>query len=364
VGTAWSAARPGQRHGLVSGWTIHDVVRLALRIMAQKRHHLPNEPNRGQRDGRREPSVGRAPDVWGGARIVTVALEVRPAAGALGAVATGVDLSKVTESEQLDSLRTALADHLVLFLPEQDLDLDDLERITDLLGGRDATPFVTPLEDRPYVIRVIKEPSDLLNFANAWHSDLSYLPEPPSYTLLHAWEVPQFGGDTVWSNQYLAYESLSRGLQETLGSLRAVHSAGMAYGTGGFLDQVKELTSMTIAPSPDAAKEHVHPAVIEHPVTKRAALYLNPVYTTRFEGWSPVESQVLLGHIYGQATNENLTCRLRWARHTLAIWDNRCTMHNALNDYSGVRREMFRTSVKGSRPEGFHSSAKDHSSSR
>ena len=85
-------------------------------------------------------------------------------------------------------------------------------------------------------------------------------------------------------------------------------------------------------------------------MTNRAALYVNPVYTTRFEGWSPAESQPLLDYLYRHATNENFTCRLRWARHTLAIWDNRCTMHNALNDYSGVRREMFRTSVKGSAP--------------
>ena len=277
-------------------------------------------------------------------------LDVSPSAGALGAVVTGIDLTKVMESEQLDELRRVLADHLVVFLPEQHIDLDDLERITDLLGGRDTTPFVTPLPDRPYVIRVIKEPEDQLNFANAWHSDLSYLPEPPSYTLLHAAEVPEFGGDTLWSNQYLAYETLSRGLKEALVGLRAVHSAGMAYGIGGFLDQVKDLTSMDIAPSPDAYKEHSHPTVIEHPVTGRAALYVNPVYTTRFEGWSPTESQALLGHIYRHATNENFTCRLRWARHTLAIRDNRCTMHNALNDYSGIRREMFRTSVKGSTP--------------
>jgi taurine dioxygenase len=215
-------------------------------------------------------------------------VELQRVAGALGAVVTGIPLEKVTESAQLDEVRRALADYLVVFLPDQDLDLDGLERITDLLGGRDATPYVTPLDERPYVIRVIKEPDDQLNFANAWHSDLSYLPAPPSYTLLHAWEVPPFGGDTVWSNQYLAFETLSRGLRNTLTGLNAVHSAGMAYGTGGFLDSVKDLTSMAIAPSPEAYAEHVHPAVIEHPVTGRAALYLNPVYTTRFEGWNPV----------------------------------------------------------------------------
>jgi taurine dioxygenase len=282
----------------------------------------------------------------------TETLTVAPVAGLIGAAVTGIDLARVTDPEQLDGLRQALADHLVVFLPDQHLDLDALERLTDLLGGRDVTPFVEPLEDRPYVIRVIKEPNDVLNFANAWHSDLSYLPAPPSYTLLHAWEVPDHGGDTVWANQYLAYEQLSGGLKRTLSGLNAVHSAGMAYGTDGLLDKFKDFTSMAIAPSPEAYKEHVHPVVVEHPVTKRPALYVNPVYTTRFEGWSKEESETLLAHLHRQSINENYTCRLRWAVNTLAIWDNRCTMHNALNDYSGVRREMFRTSVKGAAPVG------------
>jgi taurine dioxygenase len=279
-------------------------------------------------------------------------LTVEPIAGALGASISGIDLSQASESAELDGIRQALADHLVVFLPGQRLTLNDLERITDLLGGRDVTPFVAPLEDRPHVIRVIKEPDDVINFANAWHSDLSYLSAPPAYTLLHAWDVPDHGGDTVWSNQYLAYDSLSRGFKSTLEGLRAVHSAGMAYGTGGLLDQVKDLTSMAIAPSEDAYAEHVHPAVIVHPVTGKKALYLDPVYTTRFEGWTKEESRALLEYVHRLSINENFTCRLRWSVGTLAIWDNRCTMHNALNDYSGVRREMYRTSVKGSPPTG------------
>ena len=282
----------------------------------------------------------------------STSLTVEPVAGALGATVTGLDLTTVTVGAQLDGLRRALADHLVVFLPEQDLSLDDLERVTELLGGRDTTPFVDPLEDRPYVIRVVKEPTDFLNFANAWHSDLSYLPAPPAYTLLHAWDVPDHGGDTVWSNQYLAYETLSAGLRTTLDRLGAVHSAGMAYGTGGLLDQVKDLTSMAIAPSAEAYAEHVHPAVVVHPVTGRRALYVNPVYTTRFAGWTREESRALLAQLHRHSINENFTCRLRWSVGSLAIWDNRCTMHNALNDYSGVRREMYRTSVKGAAPAG------------
>ena len=277
-------------------------------------------------------------------------LDVQPVAGALGAEVRGIDLTADVPDDALDALRAALAEHLVVFLPDQPMSLDDLERLTDRLGGRDVTPYVTPLEDRPYVIRVVKEPEDELNFANAWHTDLSYLPAPPAFTLLHAWDVPDHGGDTVWSNQYLAFETLSAGLRETLRGLRAVHSAGMAYGTGGYLDSVKDKTSMAIEPSPEAYRQQVHPVVTRHPETGREVLYVNPVYTTRFDGWSATESQALLAHLHRHSVDENRTCRLRWRRHTLAIWDNRCTQHNALNDYRGVRREMFRTSVRGTAP--------------
>ncbi len=278
------------------------------------------------------------------------ALQTSRLSGALGAEVRGLDLSRPVSADDVRSLRRALTEHLVVTLPDQSMSLDDLERLTDQLGGRAVTPFVKPLPDRPYVIRVLKEREDKLNFANAWHSDLSYLPEPPSFTLLYAHEVPDYGGDTVFQNQYLAYETLSDGLKETLKHLRAVHSAGMAYGTGGFLDRVKGKMSTEIAPSEEAFRECTHPAVIKHPDSGRAALYLNPVYTTRFEGWSVPESQALLQHIYRHATNENFTCRVRWAKGTLTIWDNRATQHNALNDYHGQRREMFRTSVEGAAP--------------
>ena len=271
-------------------------------------------------------------------------------AGALGAEVRGLDLSRTLSGADIGALHKALIDNLVVTLPDQAMSLDDLERLTDQLGGRAVTPFVKPLPDRPFVIRVLKEREDKLNFANAWHSDLSYLPEPPSFTLLYAHEVPDYGGDTLFQNQYLAYETLSDGLKQTLKGLRAVHSAGPAYGTGGYLDRVKDKMSTEIVPSKDAFQECIHPAVIRHPESKREALYLNPVYTMRFDGWSAAESQPLLQHIYRHQTNENFTCRVRWAKGTLTIWDNRATQHNALNDYAGQRREMYRTSVAGGAP--------------
>jgi taurine dioxygenase len=275
---------------------------------------------------------------------------VSPAGGSAGAYVSGLDLSKAYGADEVAKLRQALLDHLVVALLDQAISLDDLERLTDALGGRDITPFVTPLPDRPHVIRILKEPHEKLNFANAWHTDLSYLPEPPSFTILCCVDAPPVGGDTVWANQYMAFETLSKGLRETLLGLDAVHSAGPAYGTGGYLDGVKDKMSTPIAPSKDAYREHTHPAVIAHPETGRAALYLNPVYTQRIAGWTNSESQGLLQHIYRHAVNENFTWRLRWAKGTLAIWDNRATQHFALNDYHGYRREMVRTSVKGSAP--------------
>ena len=275
---------------------------------------------------------------------------VSPAGGSAGAVVAGLDLSKAYGADEVARLRQALLDHMVVALPDQSISLDDLERLTDALGGRDITPFVTPLPDRPYVIRILKEPHEKLNFANAWHTDLSYLPEPPSFTILYCLDAPPVGGDTVWANQYMAFETLSNGLRETLLGLDAVHSAGPAYGTGGYLDNVKDKMSTPVAPSKDAYREQTHPAVIAHPETGRAALYLNPVYTQRIAGWTNGESQAFLQHIYRHAVNENFTWRLRWAKGTLAIWDNRATQHFALNDYHGYRREMVRTSVKGSAP--------------
>jgi taurine dioxygenase len=279
-----------------------------------------------------------------------VTVEVERIAGACGAFVTGFDLRDPQTPDTVEHLRRLLDEHLVVFLPEQSLDLDQLERFTDELGGRDLTPFVASVPDRPYVIRVIKEPGDELNFANAWHSDLSYLPAPPSYTVLHAWDVPAFGGDTMWANQYLAYETLPGELRERLLTLRATHSAGMAYGTGGYLEQVADKSSMEIRPSDEAYRVHSHPMVVRHPRTGRAALFVNPVYTTGIEGLDPVEARSLLQRLLQHSVHPNLTCRVRWQPRLLAIWDNRCTQHLAINDYAGQRREMYRTSVRGTAP--------------
>jgi taurine dioxygenase len=280
-------------------------------------------------------------------------MTVRPAGGYAGAYITGVDVARAS-AEDVAGIQKALNDHLVVALPDQKFSLDEMERFTDQLGGKDVTPYVVPVDGHPYVIRILKEPHEKVNFANSWHTDLSYLEAPPRYTVLYCLETPEHGGDTLWANQMVAFETLSAGLREQLLGMNAVHSAGPAYGTGAYLDSVKDKMSTKIAPSKEAYAEQTHPAVIEHPGTGRAALYLNPVYTQRFAGWSKPESDGLMQHLFRHATNENFTWRLKWAKETLAIWDNRSTQHFALNDYHGHRREMVRTSVKGDKPKAAH----------
>jgi len=278
-------------------------------------------------------------------------IEVERLSGSCGAIVRGVDLSAPQTPEQVESILQLLDEHLVVAVPGQRFDLDRLEALTDELGGRDVTPYVTPVDDRPYVIRVIKEPSDELNFANAWHTDLSYLPAPPAYTVLHAKDVPAVGGDTMWANQYLAYDTLPDSVKERIDGLVATHSAGMAYGSGGYLEAVADKSSMGIEPSPEAHASERHPLVIRHPRTGRRALYVNSVYTTGIEGMEPSEAAALLARLTAHATHPNVTCRLRWEPDMLTIWDNAATQHFAVNDYPGERRELFRTSVQGTAPQ-------------
>ncbi len=282
---------------------------------------------------------------------MTTAVDVERLAGSCGAIVRGIDVAEPLSAEQVETILRLLDEHLVIALPGQRFDLDRLEAFTDELGGRDVTPYVTPVDGRPFVIRVIKEPSDELNFANAWHTDLSYLPAPPAYTVLHAYDTPPAGGDTMWANQHLAFETLPDKIKAQIEGLEAIHSAGMAYGSGGYLEAVADKSSMTVAPSADAYRTEIHPLVIRHPRTGRPALYANSVYTTGIVGMDPAESAALLARLTAHATHPNLTCRLRWEPDMLTIWDNSATQHFAINDYPGERREMFRTSVAGTEPQ-------------
>jgi taurine dioxygenase len=281
------------------------------------------------------------------------AVAITSVAPACGADVTGIDLREPTD-ETIAVLQGALADHSVLFVRDQALAPEQQVALTRRFGTVLRVPYIAHLSEHPDVIAVLKEADErrISTFGGTWHSDFSFLDEPPSLTLLHAIELPDVGGDTVWSSQYAAYEALSPAMQQLLDPLRAIQTA-WPHGTRGPGPGTAVSRSVVMTRNdPSADREIAHPVVRVHPVTGRRALFVNPVYTQRFEGMTVDESHPLLQFLFDHAVRTEFTCRLRWTPGTLAIWDNRCLLHLAINDYDGSRRLLHRTTVAGDVPVG------------
>jgi taurine dioxygenase len=281
-------------------------------------------------------------------------IDIRPMAGALGADIGGVDLAQPLTDSAFAAIERALHDHLVIFLHDQALTPEQHLALTRRFGPISRSPYVKHMDEYPDIIAVLKEADErkISTFGNAWHSDFSFLEEPPLGSVLYAREVPSHGGDTLFANMYAAYEALSPGMRRMLDGLNAVH-AGKPYGVGGLPKDLAVSRSIAMERNnPEADRETTHPVVRVHPATGRKALFVNAIYTTRFEDMTPAESRPLLKFLYDHAIQPEFTCRLRWRSGDLAVWDNRCTMHYAINDYDGQRRLMHRTTIKGERPVG------------
>jgi len=275
-------------------------------------------------------------------------------AGALGADIGDVDLARPLADATFAEIERALHEHLVIFLHDQELTPEQHLAFTRRFGPISRSPYIKHMDEYPDIIAVLKEADErkISTFGNAWHSDFSFLEEPPLGSVLYAREVPSHGGDTLFANMYAAYEALSPGMRAMLDGLNAVHS-GKPYGVGGVPKDLAVSRSIGIERNnAEADRETAHPVVRVHPTTGRKALFVNAIYTTRFEGMTPAESRPLLKFLYAHATQPEFTCRLRWRTGDLAVWDNRCTMHYAINDYDGQRRLMHRTTIKGERPMG------------
>ena len=280
-------------------------------------------------------------------------LIIRPVAPACGAEVFGLDLAN-PPADAMRSVADALARHAVLFFRDQRLTPEQQLEVTRRFGDILRVPYIRHLEAYPDIIAVLKEADErgISTFGGTWHSDFSFLDAPPSLTLLYALELPALGGDTLWASQYAAYDALSAGLRRLLDPLRAIQTA-WPHGTRGPGPGTAVSRSIgMVRNDPAADREIVQPVVRVHPVTGRRALFVNPVYTERFEGMTVDESRRLLQYLFGHATRAEFTCRLRWAPGTLAVWDNRCLLHLAINDYDGSRRLLHRTTVAGERPVG------------
>ena len=273
-------------------------------------------------------------------------IDVSPIAGALGAEVHGVDL-KSTQKVIWDEIRAVFLDRLVLFFPNQDLTASEMVSVGRQFGELTYYPFIEGLPEEPYVIPIIKEANERKNFGEGWHSDTTYSIRPPMATGLYAIEVPRTGGDTMFANMYLAYETLSEGMKNFLASLHAVNSTAERKGGGRAVgNSYKSLKLINL----DRDLEGIHPVVRTHPETGRKALYVNELHTTRFVDWSRSESKSVLKFLYQHKCRPEFTCRYSWLPRTFAIWDNRAAQHFALNDYFGERRKMLRLSIAGEIP--------------
>ena len=271
-------------------------------------------------------------------------IDVNPVSGALGAEITGVDISLPLDAEVVSEIRKALLNHLVIFFQNQVITPQQQLNFAEQFGLPIEYPQLKGLPECPLVTEVIKLEHETLNFGGVWHSDTTYLQQPPMASMLYAIEIPPYGGDTLFSNQYMAYETLSDGLKKTLSELVAVNTSSKPEVSMTREDRMREAGMELNILSAS------HPAVRTHPETGSKALYVNKAHTTHFKDWTELESKSLLEFLFHHQVRTEFTCRFSWEKNSLAFWDNRCVQHNPENDYQGFRRIMHRVTIAGGKP--------------
>jgi taurine dioxygenase len=274
-------------------------------------------------------------------------LSVQRISGALGALITGVDLREPLSAALAAEIRGVLLEHHVIFFRNQPLSPAQYMAFARAMGEPVEYPFVKGLPDFPEIIEVKKLEHERTNFGGIWHTDTAYLERPPMGSMLLAREIPPYGGDTLFANQVMALDALSPTLRGVLEGLRGVNSSAKADVSRTREDRIKGGDGRD-----DARKEYMaeHPVVRTHPETGRKSLYVNTAHTVRFAGMSEEESAPLLRYLHEVQIRPEFTCRFAWEPGSLAFWDNRCTLHNPVNDYHGFRRVMHRITLAGDRP--------------
>lgn len=266
-------------------------------------------------------------------------LDVRPIAGSLGAEILGVDLGAI-DDEVFAEIYRAFVEHQAIIFRDQPLSSDQYLDFARWWGKIALYPYMKGLPSHPEILEILKTEKDGYAFGNVWHTDGSNYAIPPKATMLYAVELPPAGGDTMFANMYDAYETLSPGMQALIGGLKALNAGEKKL---AFTDKI---TSMSAKDSGNMQVNTVHPVVRTHPDTGRKALYLGH-RVAHVDGMSEAESAPLVAYLRNHAVRPEFTCRFRWRLGSLAIWDNRCTQHYAVDDYVGYRRRMHRITVEG-----------------
>ncbi|MFP6741687.1 MAG: TauD/TfdA family dioxygenase [Alphaproteobacteria bacterium] len=273
---------------------------------------------------------------------------LEPVTGALGAEVSDIDLATVDGAAGAE-LGAALNQHLVLFFRDQDISLDQHMALAGHFGTVIDHPYVESLDGHPGIIKIVKEAGEEHNWGGNWHADMTFTAEPPLGAVLCAREIPPWGGDTLFANLQLAYDTLSAGMKTMLDGLSAVHYSGKTTSYAQHYQGMQGRDDVT-------EESHEHPVVRTHPGTGRKGLFVNRIFTRRLAGMSVEESQPILDFLYDHCERPAFTCRFRWRVNSVAIWDNRAVMHNALSDYhpsrmgQGFRRVLHRATIAGDKP--------------
>jgi taurine dioxygenase len=275
-------------------------------------------------------------------------MQITPITGAVGAELSGLDLKRPISADLAQDLRKVLDQYLVVVICNQGLDATQHRHLCEIFGNPLINPYAPGPQAHPEMTFIIKEADDRSGvFGGGWHTDLSFLEQPPSGSVLCALEVPPYGGDTLFSNQQAAWDALAPPLREVLEHRNAIH-VGKPYGIKWAPPlEEQSMRGATRRNDPDADRERFHPAVLTHPVTGRQALYINPTYTLRLDGMSEAESRPILESLFQHSVQPEFCCRIRWTKGMVVIWDNFSTQHYAVNDYHGYRRELRRIAFSG-----------------
>lgn len=262
-----------------------------------------------------------------------------------GALVEGVDLRHLTARETAE-IRTSWLQHQVLAFVNQTLALEDLERFARTLGPFGVDPYFESVPGHPHVAQVRREPDEQTPiFAESWHSDWSFLEHPPAATVLYGNVIPPVGGDTLFANQYAAWDALPASTKSLLKDKQGIHSARRGYSRQGAYGERDQGRSMAIRYSDEALATQLHPIGRVHPETGRTALFVSPGYTIGIDGMPEVESNALLLELFKHQAQEEFVYRHQWSQGMLVMWDNRCVVHAATGGYQGHRRLLHRITV-------------------
>ena len=273
-------------------------------------------------------------------------LTVTPQPAPCGALVQGLDLSRPLTPETVAEIRRHWLAHQVLAFPDQALTVEDIERFAITLGPFGTDPYFKAIPGHPHVAQVRREAAETTPlFAESWHSDWSFLAQPPAATVLYGDVIPPVGGDTLFANQYDAWSALPAALKARVAGRNGIHSARRGYARDGLYGEKDAGRSMAIRYDDSALATELHPIARVHPETGRTALFVSMGYTIGIEGMTDEEATPLLLELFAHQVRAEFVYRHRWSQGMLVMWDNRCVVHAATGGYQGHRRLLHRLTV-------------------